>query len=128
MIKALLDTHFLAWIVTSSERLDSYPWLSKYRPWGLSPISLLELQYLAEIGRLKVKNPEFTETLLSDSRFLVDELPLIALIQHSLHLTWTRDPFDRLLCAHSRARRIPLCTVDRDIRANHPFLVDELEH
>jgi PIN domain nuclease of toxin-antitoxin system len=41
-------------------------------------------------------------------------------------LGWTRDPFDRLLAAHSVARRSPLCSVDRDIRLNHAFLPPEL--
>ncbi len=32
----------------------------------------------------------------------------------------------RLLAAHSEARRVPLCSVDRRIRAEHRFLVEEL--
>lgn len=122
----LLDTHFLLWILTDSHRLDPYGWLDGYRPWGISPVSLLEIQYLAEVGRLEVENPGFTETLSSDPRFVVDEVPLMSLVLNALGLTWTRDPFDRLLAAHSLARRTPLATVDQVLCSHHRWLPSEL--
>lgn len=124
-MRTILDTHFLVWILTRSPRLEAYPWLDGYRPWGLSPISLLELAYLAEIGRIELRNPEFTKTLSADPRFVLDEAPLMALVRHALPLSWTRDPFDRLLAAHSLTRRVPLCTVDRTLLAHHRLLLSE---
>jgi len=121
-MKALLDTHFLLWIVAGADRLADFPWLERYRPWGVSPVSLLEVQFLSEVGRVEVRNPEFTDTLLRDSRFVIDEVPLVSLIRRSIDLTWTRDPFDRLIAAHSSVRRLPLCTTDRVIRSHHPLL------
>ncbi len=125
-MKALLDTHFLIWVTLESKKLERFRWLGKYLPWGVSPVSLLELQYLAEIGRLRVRLQEFTEALEQDQRFLIDEPPLLPVVRQAFDLNWTRDPFDRLLAAHSTFRRIPLCTVDREIVANHRPLVDEL--
>ena len=122
----LLDTHFLIWLVLGSSRLKDFPWLDKYRPWGVSPISLLEVQYLAEVGRIEIENPEFTETLLNDPRFLVDEVPLLSLIRYAMLVAWTRDPFDRLLSAHSVARRTPFCSVDQLVLENHSPTVKEL--
>ncbi len=123
----LLDTHFVIWLVLGSSRLSAFPWLDRYRPWGVSPISLLEIQYLAEIGRITIQNPAFTEMLLGDERFLIDEVPLLSLVRHAFDQSWTRDPFDRLLAAHSHARRTPICSVDRMIREHHPLLVQELK-
>ncbi|MGH9338221.1 MAG: type II toxin-antitoxin system VapC family toxin [Acidobacteriota bacterium] len=123
---AILDTHFLIWIIVSAQRLGEFPWLNSYRPWGISPVSFLEIQFLLEVGRLEVQNPEFMEAVMDDSRFMVDEVPLIPLIRHALLLDWTRDPFDRLLCAHSQARRLPLCSVDQNIREQHRLIVPEL--
>lgn len=121
----LLDTHFVLWVLASSPRLERYPWLDDHRPWGVSPISLLELQYLAEIGRLEMLDAVGLEEALGvDPRFVVDEPPLSPLIRHALALGWTRDPFDRLLVAHSLTRRVPLCTTDRTIRANHGLVVE----
>jgi len=125
-MKLLLDTHFLLWIVLGSSRLEAFPWLDRYRPWGVSPVSLLEMQFLAEVGRLKVTNPELTERISEDPRFVVDEVPTVALIHHALPLGWTRDPFDRLLAAHSSARRTPLATVDGTLQEHHSLLAREL--
>ena len=123
----LLDTHFLIWLVLGSKRLTEFPWLDPYRPWGVSPVSFLEIQILAEIGRLSVRNPEFTNAVMDDTRFTVDDVPLATLVRHALRLDWTRDPFDRLLVAHSSARRVAFCTLDRSIRTHHRLLPAELE-
>lgn len=125
-MKVLLDTHFLLWILLDSERLERFPWLDRYRPWGLSPVSLLELQFLSEVGRIDARNPELTDRILSDPRFVVDEVPSLALFRHALGATWTRDPFDRMLAAHSSARRVPLATVDRVLLEHHGLVAREL--
>ena len=125
-VTLLLDTHFLIWLVLGSDRLAEFPWLDRYQPWGVSPVSFLEIQFLAEIGRLSVRNPEFTSAVMDDPRFSVDDIALVALVRHGLKLGWTRDPFDRLLAAHSLARRVPLCSLDRRVRGHHRLVVEEL--
>lgn len=125
-MKCLLDTHFLLWIVIDAPRLSEFQWLQKYAPWGLSPVSFLEVQYLAEVGKLEVEMEAFTASVMTDRRFIVDEVPLLALIRQALPLSWTRDPFDRLLAAHSAARRTPLCSLDRVILEHHRYLPTEL--
>jgi PIN domain nuclease of toxin-antitoxin system len=125
-VTLLLDTHFLIWLVLESKRLANFPWLHRYRPWGVSPVSFLEIQFLAEVGRLSVSNPEFTSTVMNDRRFIIDDISLETLVGHALRLDWTRDPFDRLLVAHSLARRVALCTTDRAIRSRHRLLPAEL--
>jgi PIN domain nuclease of toxin-antitoxin system len=121
-MKAILDTHFVVWIVTGSDRLAAFPWIERYQPWGVSPVSLLEIQYLAEVGKADLRNPEFSEALAQDPRFVLDEISLVPLIRRAMELTWTRDPFDRLIAAHSSVRRLPLCTTDRNIRLHHPMI------
>jgi PIN domain nuclease of toxin-antitoxin system len=125
-MRVLLDTHFLLWIVLESARLDAYPWLDDYRPWGVSPVSLLEIQFLGEIGRVEVRQPQFLDALTADPRFDVDEPSFLGVIRRALDSDWTRDPFDRLLAAHSTARRVPLCTVDRVLLREHDLVVHEL--
>jgi PIN domain nuclease of toxin-antitoxin system len=124
-VTVLLDTHFLIWIVLGSPRLAEFPWVEHHRPWGISPVSFLEIQLLAERGRLAVRNPEFTKAVMEDPRFTIDDIPLATVMRHALGLTWTRDPFDRMLVAHSVARRVPLCTTDRDIRRHHRLIATE---
>ena len=127
-MSVLLDTHFLLWIALRLPRIDEFPWLDRYRPWGVSPVSMLEVAFLAESGRIEARPANFTEAVGADPRFTVDEVPLVPLIEKALPLTWTRDPFDRLIVAHSEARRTPLCTLDRAMRAHHRLLVHELRH
>jgi PIN domain nuclease of toxin-antitoxin system len=126
-VTLLLDTHFLIWLVLESKRLANFPWLDRYRPWGVSPVSFLEIQFLAEVGRLSVSNPEFTSTVMKDRRFIIDDISLETLVGHTLRLEWTRDPFDRLLVAHSLARRVAFCTTDRTIRSRHRPVPSELD-
>jgi PIN domain nuclease of toxin-antitoxin system len=126
-VTLLLDTHFLIWLVLESKRLANFPWLDRYRPWGVSPVSFLEIQFLAEVGRLSVSNPEFTSTVMKDRRFIIDDISLETLVGHALKIDWTRDPFDRLLVAHSLARRVALCTTDRAIRSRHRLVPAEFD-
>src|SRR5688572_1562933 len=95
-VTLLLETHFLIWLVLESKRLANSPWLDRYRPRGVSPVSFLEIQF-----------------------FIIDDISLETLVGHALKIDWTRDPFDRLLVAHSLARRVALCTTDRAIRSRH---------
>ncbi|MFW5904611.1 MAG: type II toxin-antitoxin system VapC family toxin [bacterium] len=125
-MKILLDTHFLLWLALDVPRIDEFPWLDGYRPWGVSPVSFLEIQFLAEVGRLDVEQPDFVDAVGRDPRFTVDEVPLVTLVRNALPLSWTRDPFDRLLAAHSTSRRLPLCTLDRALVREHRMVVSEL--
>lgn len=122
----LLDTHFLVWIAKDAKQLRRFKWLSHYEPWGVSAISLLEIQILMECGRIHIRNPHFTDAVMTDPRFVVDDVSLVALTHKALALSWTRDPFDRLVCAHSLVRRLALCSVDTNIQENHKLLVPEL--
>ena len=124
--RALLDTHFVLWIALGSSRVEEFPWLYLYHPWTVSPVSMLEIQLLAEIGRIEVESRELAARIAGDGRFLLDEVPLSTLVHYAFDLTWTRDPFDRLLAAHSAARRLPLCTVDRKLQTHHRLLTPEL--
>ena len=102
-VTLLLETHFLIWLVLESKRLANSPWLDRYRPRGVSPVSFLEIQF-----------------------FIIDDISLETLVGHALRFDWTRDPFDRLLVAHSLARRVALCTTDRTIRSRHRLVPLEL--
>ena len=122
----LLDTHFLLWLIVESPRLKKYPWLADRRPWSISPVSLLEIQFLHEIGRLKVDRVALAQALAVDPRFIIDDISLSVLIDSAVAVDWTRDPFDRLLVAHSLARRLEFCSADRMIRTHHRLLPEPL--
>jgi len=43
------------------------------------------------------------------------------LIRVAAELTWTRNPFDRLIAAHAIVADVPLVTADETIRDNLPL-------
>ncbi len=50
----------------------------------------------------------------------VDDVSLAKLTDAASTLSWTRDPFDRLMAAHAIVADVPLVTADRTILANLP--------
>jgi PIN domain nuclease of toxin-antitoxin system len=46
---------------------------------------------------------------------------LVELAQTAVGLTWTRDPFDRVIAAHAIVADAPLVTADRTILDNLPL-------
>jgi PIN domain nuclease of toxin-antitoxin system len=105
----LLDTNALVWLDQGHRR--ARPLASvRLRPY-VSPASLLEIQFLTELGRLRAAAS--LASLADDPRWLLDDPPAVAWFVRALALGWTRDPFDRLLVAHSELRGWRLATGDR---------------
>lgn len=111
----LLDTHALIWLDQNHKRVRDLA--DESRQLYVSPATILELQLLVEIGRLK-HGPTAFERLIADDRWLVDEPPALGWFQEAADLTWTRDPFDRLIVAHARFRGWRLATADGAILAH----------
>lgn len=114
----LIDTHILLWLLSDSKRLKEISWLDDGSRWTISPISLLEMKFLQEVGKLDIDLSEIIKRLRQDERFVIDDIHLEDLCLAALDLSWTRDPFDRLLVAHSLVRALPFGTQDQLIRKN----------
>lgn len=123
MSSVLLDTHILLWILTNSPRLKEISWLDNKLNWMVSPISLLELKFLDECGKIKIDVKKVSQGLSQDERFIMEDVSLEELCKQAWDLNWTRDPFDRLLVAHSLIRFVPLGTVDHLIRKNYSLIM-----
>lgn len=105
----LLDTHAVIWIAQGHRRVRSLASLPRLY---LSPVSLLEIQFLVEAGRLRLAAGRSPADLAGDARWRLDDPPAAKWFAASCEFTWTRDPFDRLLAAHARLRRWKLATAD----------------
>ena len=90
----------------------------------ISPMVILELEYLFEIKRI-VKPPLMLLNQLETQIGLKQrDHSFSAVIQTALFETWTRDPFDRVIVAHARTDAMsPLVTSDEKIRENYPLSV-----
>lgn len=105
----LLDTNAVIWILAGHDR--AAPLQETPARLFLSPVSLLEIQFLVEVGRL---NPfeKGVSSLSDDPRWSLDSPSSEVLFRTALEVDWTRDPFDRLLVAHARCRRFRLASGD----------------
>lgn len=108
----LLDTNALIWLAQGHHRVAFLA--SGAARLYVSPASLLELQFLIEAGRVRLRASGL-DKLANDSRWVLDDPPSAGWFQHAWGLTWTRDPFDRLLVAHARLRGWKLATADSKV-------------
>jgi PIN domain nuclease of toxin-antitoxin system len=104
----LLDTNAVIWLDQRHARVSS---LAKGAArFYVSPASLLELQFLHEVGRIRLTTG--IADLVDAHQWVVDDPPAAAWFEQAAAVGWTRDPFDRLLVAHARLRRWRLATAD----------------
>ncbi len=89
----------------------------------ISPMVRLEMQFLKEVGKLKVDPDQILGTLGSDLGVTATSDPLDALVPLAMPLSWTRDPFDRMIVATALLHEAPLVTRDRRIHDHFPGAV-----
>ncbi len=82
----------------------------------ISPVVDLELQLLHEIGRIAKGPGSIIPALAAEIGMQVSDVPLSRVVLRARELTWTRDPFDRLIVAEALAAGCQLVTRDRLIR------------
>jgi PIN domain nuclease of toxin-antitoxin system len=78
----------------------------------------LELQFLFEIGRTGQPGAVVVGDLKDRIGLAVSDVPFPAVATVAAQLSWTRDPFDRLIVAQAMAEQATLLTRDKVIRAN----------
>lgn len=89
----------------------------------VSPMVELELTYLYEVGRVTEPATAPLSALRRTIGLQIADLSLAALVQAATGITWTRDPFDRMIAAQAVAANVPLVTADRTIRHNLPLAI-----
>lgn len=116
-----LDTHVLVWLYGGL--LDKIPKLIQSRletdDLFISPMVELELNFLNEIGRITVTGGDIIRYLDAHIGITVSRIDFYRIVEEANLLTWTRDPFDRLIIANASLFQAPLITKDERIRANY---------
>ena len=115
-----LDTHIVAWLYAglvdkiseaAKQAIEDHDLL-------ISPMVLLELQYLFEIGRITAKPDTMIKNLFTAIGLKISETPLQLIIEAALKINWTRDVFDRLLSAEAMVAGGGFITADENIKSN----------
>ena len=83
---------------------------------AISPVVLMELELLREIGRTKVPSTEIFAVLSSAIGLVLADAPLSNVIAAATPHAWTRDPFDRMIVGTAATLGRRLLTADRLIR------------
>jgi PIN domain nuclease of toxin-antitoxin system len=116
-----LDTHVVVWLYLGS--IDRFPPAIVQRleraDLVVSPIVAFELQYLHEIKRLKPTSSSVLKDLGQRVGLRYSKTSFDKIVGAATSLSWTRDPFDRLIVGHAIADRAPLITADNGIREHY---------
>jgi PIN domain nuclease of toxin-antitoxin system len=117
-----LDTHVVAWLYAGEVTL--FPRLARERletsELRISPMVVLELQYLFELGRTRASAGEVVAELGRSLGLAVATTSFAAVAAAALSLDFTRDPFDRLIVAHAISEDAPLLTRDGTLLGAYP--------
>lgn len=116
-----LDTHVLLWVLAEEWSRLPVPvrQLLDTETLVVSPIVSLELTYLHEIGRITATSDQVL-TAAAPLGLVRSRASLQVVVDAAAALSWTRDPFDRLIVGNALADNAPLLTADRTIREHLP--------
>jgi PIN domain nuclease of toxin-antitoxin system len=116
-----LDTHAVVWLYAGD--LKRFPPGARKRleqeELRFSPIVALELDYLFEVGRIAEGASPVLQELARSLGLAQDDGDFAAVVTAARGLTWTRDPFDRLIVGHTAIAQASLLTKDRTIRQHY---------
>lgn len=109
----MLDTNAVLWLHDGHRR--GRPLERRIGQLYASPASLLEIQFLVEAGRIRLRAGAAVRDLADDERWMMDDPSSVEWFERALNIGWTRDPFDRLLVAHAGLRGWRVATGDGEI-------------
>ena len=119
---AYLDTQVVVWLASGYHQHISIKARCAINAAGLllSPMVGLELQYLNEIGRLRIGATEILDKLKREIDLRICDQPFASVTAASYNEAWTRDPFDRIIVAQAKANGLSqLITADEKIHKHY---------
>lgn len=120
-----LDTHVVIWLYDglTSRLTKKVVKILNENDLYISPIVSLEIKYLFEVKKIKVK-PDSILASLSHSIGIQSSNPKFRnIIDIALTLDWTRDLFDRMIVAESYLNNAYLISKDIKIRKHYPLAI-----
>jgi len=116
-----LDTHVVVWLYAGEiKKLTKQAReLINEHEVIISPVVRLELQYLFEIQRIRDEANEIVLDLSDRIGLKMCDKSLNTIISGSLDLSWTRDPFDRIIVANAAINQNILVSKDQNILKNY---------
>lgn len=120
-MSCFLDTHIAIWLY--EKRLDLLSEKAKQfiekNDLFISPAVKLEIEYLFEIEKIKDNSETICSFLEKNIDLRIENSSFLEIIKISLNEKWTRDPFDRIIVAHSKLKDYTLISKDKKINKNY---------
>jgi PIN domain nuclease of toxin-antitoxin system len=122
---AYLDTHALVWLcVGVLERFAAAGQrVIETHDLLVSPMALLEVQYLCEKGIVTVTPDTIFAELAQTIGLAVCTIPFAMVSRSAMALSWAHDPFDRLIVAQAMVYGRPLVSKDQLIAQYYPHTI-----
>jgi PIN domain nuclease of toxin-antitoxin system len=89
----------------------------------ITPVVRLELQFLHEIQRVSVDSNTILAQLENRIGLTISDKDFNTVISRALEISWTRDPFDRIVVANASLDDSILISKDQTIRDNYPSAI-----
>ena len=117
-----LDTHIIVWLYAGllEKFSQSIQTILNENEILISPIVRLELEYLYEIERVREPAHVLVADLADRIGLRVCEKDFNAIVSQAIKLTWTRDPFDRLIVSNAALNNNILISKDQNILDHYP--------
>jgi PIN domain nuclease of toxin-antitoxin system len=119
--EAHLDTHLVVWLYSGNLELINQKIrdIIETHEVFFSPIVKLEIQYLKEINKIKETSEKVIEALKNEIGLKESKADFSKVVDASIKLSWTRDPFDRLIVSNALITNSVLLTKDDNILRNY---------
>ena len=117
-----LDTHVVVWLYAGLVEKFSQPVRDLMNDLDImiSPIVRLELQYLFEIDKVTQDSDTTVTDLVNRIGLRISDVDFNAVVRDALELSWTRDPFDRVIVANAGLDDSILVSKDQAILEHYP--------
>ncbi len=116
-----LDAHVVVWLY--SGQLDLFnPKVLKLintEQVCISHIVKLEIQYLFEIKRVKYEPGLIIDSLIDEIGLIYSDNNFESIVRQAIHLSFTRDPFDRVIVADASINNSKLISKDGNIKKHY---------
>jgi PIN domain nuclease of toxin-antitoxin system len=122
---AYLDTHTAVRLASGRGRIGhDAARLIRKADLLASPMVLVEIEYLFEIGRLMSPAKDVLRKLEHELGLRLCDLPFAEVAKAALDEKWTRDAFDRMIVAQAKVNGLaPLISGDEEIARRYPRTV-----
>ena len=117
-----LDSHIVVWLYAGllEKFSQTIRTILNENEILISPIVRLELQYLYEIERVNEPANVIVADLSDRIGLKVCEKDFNAVVSQAMEITWTRDPFDRVIVGNAGLNDYVLISKDQNILDHYP--------